>query len=563
MGKNKNKRDGVDLTTLKRKQLRAIVDDSAYPKADRKAAKAELRRRAESEPIKGEPEAPEVTVDDVFVSANGKPVAPDKPGSARKDDAEPGESEVEYQTRKGRERKAAEPVKAPTPTQVLEAAERVLNDPNASPGAIESAKKARKKAKKAIAEQSEPEVDPTSDEAIKARVSAKRAAREAASDQVAEEVVTEQGREFAVGAAKDDTPAIVAADESHEGTTVERDHLDRPKIVQLDESGQVILETRGERKGQPKTRAYTRVTTYIDCLEDTSLLEQWKIRTALVGASSDARLAVEQGRGSESIMVQVEQVVDEFDRALRRIAKRERKGELDLGQFGLLRAEAVKAHRDALNALGSRALDLGGVHDKATKGTNLHALTALYDEGKVRLTDEAQLDDLIESGVATASDIADLRVYAKTMADLGIKHVAIEQFVVLDDLMVAGTLDRASLFRFPGTSRAVRCVGDLKTGRVDYSAGKIGMQLGLYSRGMTYDPSNPTARGDLKLSKSKGLLIHLPQGEARCTVYEVDLTLAAKGIALAGQVRAWRNEGKRTYDLKAPIEVEAIVNGGS
>jgi hypothetical protein len=345
-------------------------------------------------------------------------------------------------------------------------------------------------------------------------------------------VDTEVGREFQVGAA--DTLSAPTQPEGE--ATIERDHLGRPKIQYRDAAGKV------------KSKAYTRVTTYIKCLEDTSLLEKWKLRTSLIGMVADA---------GEDNLIAATRLVTAHDKALRVITKREKKGELDLGQFGLMRADADKALRDGLNAIADKTLDLGGAHEKALKGTNLHALTAMLDEGKIAMDDPDGLENLVESGLATHSDIADLRAYDSKMRELGIRHVAVEQMVVIDELAVAGTLDRASLYRFPGTTRAIRCVADIKTGRVDYGAGTIGMQIKMYALGKSYDPSaaDPSQREDLKLSKSKGLLIHLPQGQARCEVYEVDLDLATVGTKLAGEVRAWRNAGKRVVDLTKPLAV--------
>ena len=54
------------------------------------------------------------------------------------------------------------------------------------------------------------------------------------------------------------------------------------------------------------------------------------------------------------------------------------------------------------------------------------------------------------------------------------------------------------------------------------------------------------------------LLIHLPQGEARCEVYIIDLNVGARGLAIVEQVREWRNFGKSAVDLKAPLSGEAV-----
>lgn len=369
--------------------------------------------------------------------------------------------------------------------------------------------------------------------------------------QVAEEVQTESGREFAVGAVNDAADqvdpertdhGILAADDG--AGEVERDHFGRPYVEYLDDKGAV------------KRKAYTRVTTYIDCLEDKTQLEKWKMRTLLGGAGLDLdeyRTDAERDL-ADSLIGQAREAVKTYDAALARIEKQQAKGKLDLGQHGLRRAEAKKVQDDALNTIAQTALDLGGVHERAQKGTDLHALTERYDEGDLKV------DEFIEQNGIDDVSAADLRAYAAKMTELGIEHVAIEQLVVVDALGVAGTLDRASLFKFPGSGRRIRTVADIKTGRVDYSAGKIGMQLYIYACGEAYDHTEATVaerRSALKLSKTQALLIHLPQGEARCEVYVVDIGLAAQGARLAREVRDWRNTGKRVYNLSTPITAEA------
>lgn len=340
--------------------------------------------------------------------------------------------------------------------------------------------------------------------------------------QEAREVQTDHGREFAVG-----TPEAV-----------DRDLLDKPADpVLTNGNGQPIITYVDPLTGREKTKGYTRVTTYIKGLEDTSVLERWKMRTLLEGGAVELL----QNDGTSPSLESVARQVRRLDDELADIDRREKvEGEL----LGLRRAELLKTHKDTLDRMAEELLELGGAHEKANKGTDLHRLTELVDSG---LT-------LPES--TTASDRRDVEAYLEAKERLGLHVLWTEKRVVLDDIQVSGTMDRAYLVKLPGMSRRVRVVGDLKTGRVDWGAGKIGMQLALYARGQGYDWTKPTERERLSLSQHTGLLVHLPQGEGVCQVYVVDLELASRGLALAREVREWRNAGKRVFDLKKPLGAE-------
>ncbi len=200
-----------------------------------------------------------------------------------------------------------------------------------------------------------------------------------------------------------------------------------------------------------------------------------------------------------------------------------------------------------MNALADEVFEIGGGREKATKGTDIHALCDLHDrEGIVAV------GDLLTEGKITPADMADVEAYAEAMRKLGAKVIEAERVVVNDELKVAGRLDRVVMVKLPGETRARRRVLDIKTGRVDYGAGKIAQQIEMYAGSKGYD-LNTHEREDLKLDRTKGILLHLPAGEGRATAHVVDLTLGRRGNKLAAEVRAWRNEGKRAIDLKADV----------
>jgi hypothetical protein len=304
--------------------------------------------------------------------------------------------------------------------------------------------------------------------------------------------------------------------------------------VLVNGNGQAMIHYLDPATGQEKVKGYTRVTTYIDGLDDKSVLTKWKMRTLLEGGAVE----VLQNDGDSPSLQAVTRSVKRTDDALWDISEREK---VDQELLGIRRAEVLKEHRTTLERIAEDLMELGGAHEKANKGTDLHRLTELVDNGQ-------PLPDNV-----TASDRRDVEAYQAKMAELGITTLWTERRVVLDDIQVSGTMDRAYQVKLPGMLRRTRVVGDLKTGSVSYAHGKIATQLLLYARGKGYDWTKPLERADLRLSKVHGLLVHLPQGEGRCDVYVVDLELAARGLDLARQVREWRRDQKRAYDLRNPM----------
>lgn len=360
---------------------------------------------------------------------------------------------------------------------------------------------------------------------------------------VAEPVETEEGTVYAVGTA----PA--ASDDETFAKPSEAPKLD----FDVNGNGQYQVQPPDAKPGV--LRGYTRVTTYIDALEDKSLLERWKMRTLLEGVTvhdigGDER---EAGR-RESAVVKMSGLIHARDVAIAKAHKADRKGKLEPGDLARLVSGALSDFRKAADALAAELLEVGGAHEKADIGTNLHAVFEQYDNSG------ESVEAFIESGRVdlTASDIADLRAYAAAVEAAGLKFIpeCTERPVVLDDLKVAGRMDRAAYWRAPGTQRAKRVVVDVKTGRIDYGAGKIAQQLGMYARGLGYD-LDTHERVDLKLDKTVALVIHVPAGTGTAHIYPVDLKLGAQGIALSGNVRAWRNNGKKGIDFKTDLAAPA------
>lgn len=252
-----------------------------------------------------------------------------------------------------------------------------------------------------------------------------------------------------------------------------------------------------------KLEAYTRTTTFIDVLDDKSNLMSWEGRMVLLGVATDPTLT--------------DGVLD-YDRDSRE-------------------------GKDALDRRAKAAKQLAGSEDKADKGTFLHGLSERIDQGQ-NLPDTASINDII-----------DTHAYAEgTVSHLKIRHI--EQLVVSDHYKVAGTPDRVSEAREPGNPLLVAPDGyqfepgellitDLKTGRVDYGALKMAMQLSMYANSKGYDKDTGKRFEMENLNREWGLIMHVAAGSGVCDVYWADLVLGWRAVELAWQVREIRKEGKR------------------
>ncbi|MER5632180.1 hypothetical protein [Streptomyces nitrosporeus] len=256
----------------------------------------------------------------------------------------------------------------------------------------------------------------------------------------------------------------------------------------------------------------------MDAVEDKAGLTAWKQRMTLLGACRDTSLLA-------------------------------RTASLD---------PETPAGKAGLDALAERAMSTAGANRKRERGTHLHTLSEHVDRG--------------ESLPPTASsvDLADMAAYKVTTADLDV--VAVETFVVVDELGVGGTFDRMVRYDGPGPHGqhlSGLFIADTKTGRIDGGL-KIAAQLAVYSRGELYDPTvfpvNQFEKKELaawkrrvvpaKLAKTAftplravsqdwGIVIHLPAGSGECTLHWADLRLGWEAAKAAQTIRTLRSQNKR------------------
>lgn len=255
---------------------------------------------------------------------------------------------------------------------------------------------------------------------------------------------------------------------------------------------------------------YTRMTTFIDCLEDKSNLSNWKQRITAVGLSLSPEL------------------LDEL-----------RKIEDPMGEG---RQEADK--------IVSKAEEAAGASLKATFGDVMHAIYEDINRGK-------------DPGFVPEEFEADVAAYREVLRREGIIPVDFERFVVNDKYQAGGSFDILGLhYGFPLEERNGRRVMprgvlpklkimDVKTGRIDYGRSKIAMQLGGYSESLIYDhvdysrkPINYTLPGGkvLEVDQDEAIILHAPAGQGEVHAVPVDISRSRAGLELAWQVRQWRKE---------------------
>lgn len=282
---------------------------------------------------------------------------------------------------------------------------------------------------------------------------------------------------------------------------VPRDGRNRPLVVPM-------------AGGKPK--AHTRVTTHIACLEDESALHRFDKRMTIYGAAR--RPSILAGAAS---------------------------ADPDSPE-GKALLERIVATADRLSDKDA----------KANRGTRLHSYT-----------EDADLGRSLPSNIS-AVDRADIAAYL--LATTAFEVMETELFCVVPELGAAGTMDRVGVFDgvTPDGKDAGIVVADIKSGRLDYGHLKREAQLAVYSRGKRYNhakfPVNvndpvafaawkkrafsaaeaQAAYGELQVNQTWGLVIHLPAGQANCSLHWADLRRGWANAQLGLQIRMARSAAK-------------------
>lgn len=246
-----------------------------------------------------------------------------------------------------------------------------------------------------------------------------------------------------------------------------------------------------------KKVAYTRCTTFIDCLEDKFNLQKWMMRMVALGLAERPDL--------------------------------------------LLSTSAHKDDKRELDRICDAAKEAAAASAAATTGTALHALTELVDRGETLP---------VVPPLAKAS----LDAYATATASL--KSEAIEQFLVLDTLKIGGTTDRIVNFRGKSYIADIK-TGSIEYGALkiamqlavyarshayDIATGKRTTHGASTTRGLVIHlPANPEAWED--------------PNTAECHLHWVDIETGWEAVKVASQVREKRKA--KFADLTQPFDPDA------
>jgi hypothetical protein len=243
--------------------------------------------------------------------------------------------------------------------------------------------------------------------------------------------------------------------------TIPRDRWNRPLVTPPD-GGKAV--------------AYTRCTTFVDCLEDKYNLQQWQLRQCAIGLADRADLLM-----------------------------------------------AVSAHRDdkkALNGITDKAMEAAASSAASTTGTAVHALCERVDRGQ-------------PLGIVPPQARRDVEAYQAATSFL--EHIHIEQFTVCDDLKIGGTPDRVVRW---GDEYYIADIKTGSS--VTWGALKIAMQLAVYAHSIPYIPPGVRREYDGYVNLDKAIVIHLPAGEAKPQLYFVDIKAGWDAVQTASDVRTWR-----------------------
>jgi len=238
---------------------------------------------------------------------------------------------------------------------------------------------------------------------------------------------------------------------------------------------------------------FTRATTFAKSISDTFTLSQWSQRMVAKGMAMRPDLAA------------------------------------------LMHSKDVAADRAEVNDICETAKAAAGDKVAANLGTARHAFTELVDSRP-----DEDPEDLVP-----AEALPDVLAYQEALRQAGfvVADYGIERITAVPEWGVAGTLDRLLNQRLG----APLVVGDLKTGRdLSYGWNEIAIQLLIYAKGADehglYDLATGTwdTRTCGSVLTNFAVVMHLPVGKAKCTLYRVDLKAAERAAYLCRDVREWR-----------------------
>jgi hypothetical protein len=248
-----------------------------------------------------------------------------------------------------------------------------------------------------------------------------------------------------------------------------------------------------------KQTSFTRVTTIAKCLDDEGALTAWKGRMTATGLVHRNDL--------------------------------------------LVAASTSLDDKQALDRIVQQAIEAAGASSKANIGTALHQLTQQIDLGRKPAILPGLQGDVTAytAGITRHGVIIDPRL--------------VEVLLVNEKFEYAGTADRIARFN----TRKKKQVFDLKTGNIDYAINAIAVQMAMYANAeYIYNWQTQERLPMPDIDKTRGVIIHLPAGQAKCELYEVDLVAGWEAAQMAMEVRAWRK--RKDLHIKVHAEEAAATD---
>ncbi len=273
-----------------------------------------------------------------------------------------------------------------------------------------------------------------------------------------------------------------------------------PQGVPRDQWGRPVIH-----RADGTWRGYSRISSIAKELDTGTALKMWSNAMTAIGITI-----------TPSLFIKVAELVDNSDR------------------------NPYEEHKTELIKLADKAQEAAGSTIKRELGTTLHQWAQIFDRS-------ADLD------LVPTEHQPDITAYSQALGRHNVGVLENEVFVVVDEIEIAGSLDKLMQFRIP-TGRVV--LGDLKTGRWDREYPMaVEMQVAGYAHGERYDlltHERSELHPDLDLSE--GVLIHMPSGSGTCELYPLNLKRGWQNLMLATDLKRARKESGRA--LK-PLECAA------
>ena len=193
--------------------------------------------------------------------------------------------------------------------------------------------------------------------------------------------------------------------------------------------------------------------------------------------------------------------------------------------------------RKAANKIMEDALDASKAGQAAEIGTAIHKI----------ILEHWLRGDEIDPGPYRA----DVEAFMTAITQAGWDIETTEQKMVTDAPRLAGTADMIV------KAGRTRHIADLKTGRtVNYATLSHGAQLAAASRGQFYDLDLQQRVKTPRINQNVGYIVHLPAGEGRCEIHELDLNEGWQAVIMNEAVRTIRKDSRK---WSRPMAVDVAV----